>query len=102
MKPVTQECPFMEEKLCGIQKTLGEDKLSDTCATYPRNNRLLGGQHEQSLTLSCPEAARLALLQADAMDFVEGSMRVRPEVISSSKPKHGLSSELVGSAGRFH
>jgi lysine-N-methylase len=101
MKPVTQECPFMEEKLCGIQKTLGEDKLSDTCATYPRNNRLLGGQHEQSLTLSCPEAARLALLQADAMDFVEGSMRVRPEVISSSKPKHGLSSELVSSVRVF-
>ena len=101
MKPVSQECPFMEEKLCGIQKTLGEDKLSDTCATYPRNNRLLGGQHEQSLTLSCPEAARLALLRADAMDFVEGDMRVRPEVIISSKPKHGLSSELVSSVRVF-
>lgn len=101
MKPVTQECPFMEEKLCAIQKTLGEDKLSDTCATYPRNNRVSGGQHEQSLTLSCPEAARLALLKADAMDFVEGTMRVRPEVISTSKPKHGLSAELVSSVRVF-
>ena len=101
MMPVTQECPFMEEKLCSVQRTLGEDKLSDTCATYPRNNRLLAGQHEQSLTLSCPEAARLALLQADAMDFVENAIRVRSDVISASKPTHGLSPEVVSSVRVF-
>lgn len=95
MLPITQECPFMQEKLCGIQSKLGEDKLSNTCSTYPRDNRVIGGQHEMTLTLSCPEAARLALLQADAMDFVEVSHRVRSEVIGVFKSKHGLSPEIV-------
>jgi len=30
-------CPFLSEKLCSIQKHLGEDHLSHTCATFPRN-----------------------------------------------------------------
>ena len=101
MQPISQACPFMEEKLCSIQREMGEDKLSDTCATYPRSNRVMAGQHEQSLTLSCPEAARLALLQADAMDFVEGETRLRPEVITSIKAKSGLSTETMGSIRVF-
>lgn len=101
MLPITQECPFMEEKLCGIQSKLGEDKLSNTCSTYPRNNQVIGDQHELTLTLSCPEAARLALLQADAMDFVEVSHQVRSEVISVFKFKHGLSPEIVNSVRIF-
>lgn len=101
MDATTQACPFMEEKLCSIQREMGEDKLSDTCATYPRSNRVMGRQHEQSLTLSCPEAARLALLQADAMDFVEAPSRVRPEVLTTIKGKNGLSTDVMSSVRLF-
>lgn len=101
MNAGSQACPFMEEKLCGIQRDMGEDKLSDTCATYPRTNRVVAGQHEQSLTLSCPEAARLALLYEDAMEFTEASVRVRPEVIGLKNPKHGLSPELMSNIRVF-
>jgi len=101
MLPVNQECPLLEEKLCSVQRTLGEDKLSNTCATYPRNHRVTGGQHEQSLTLSCPEAARLALLQADAMDFSEENIRLRSEVAISTIPKQGLSFELSNNIRLF-
>ncbi len=95
MNPGTRACPFMEEKLCGVQRELGEDKLSDTCATYPRNHVLVDKVHEQSLTLSCPEAARLALLHSDAFDFVESPTTVRPDVVEHMRPKHGLSPEMM-------
>lgn len=101
MEPFTQACPFMEEKLCSVQRELGEDKLSNTCATYPRSTRAIYGQHEQSLTLSCPEAARLALLNRDAMDFVEAPVPVRKETIEVKKNKQGLSSSVVSSVRVF-
>lgn len=101
MEPLTQACPFMEEKLCSVQREMGEDKLSDICATYPRSTRAIDGQHEQSLTLSCPEAARLALLNKGAMDFVESPVRVRNETIEVKKNKQGLSSSVLSSVRVF-
>lgn len=74
----TSQCPFMEQGLCAIHHELGEDKLSDTCATYPRITRDWRGHLEQALQLSCPEAARLALGAADAFDFVQSEATVRP------------------------
>ncbi|SHH27451.1 lysine-N-methylase [Thermosyntropha lipolytica DSM 11003] len=55
--------------LCKIQRNLGEEYLSDTCALYPRHLVKIDGRHERSLTMSCPEAARLALLNPDGMAF---------------------------------
>jgi lysine-N-methylase len=101
MQPETQDCPFLEEKLCSVQRELGEDKLSDTCATYPRKSRVLGRQHQQALTLSCPEAARLALLAPDAMDFVEVSGKVRVESVIQIRNKQGLSPEMMESVSLF-
>jgi lysine-N-methylase len=61
-------CPFLDaERLCGIQKQLGEEMLSDTCATYPRAVSTNAGQMERALNLSCPEAARLTLLHPDLL-----------------------------------
>jgi len=63
-------CPFLtNENLCGIQKNYGEDFLSVTCRTYPRINRFINGIFEQSLTLSCPVAAELALTSTGSMKF---------------------------------
>jgi lysine-N-methylase len=56
-------CAFLDqERLCGIQKHLGPDLLSVTCATYPRAIQHPAGEQEVALNLSCPEAARLVLL----------------------------------------
>jgi lysine-N-methylase len=101
MEPVTEACPFMEEKLCSVQREMGEDKLSNTCSSYPRSTRVFDGQHEQSLTLSCPEAARLALLQSDAMDFVESNLMVRKDNILDSNNKQGLTPALKSSVRVF-
>ncbi len=62
-------CPFLSEGLCSIQKKLGAQHLSIMCATYPRVMNVVGGVIERSLDLSCPEAARLILLDANPMTF---------------------------------
>jgi lysine-N-methylase len=71
-------CPFLDtERLCSIQKKLGEEALSVTCATYPRISSMVNGVLEQAMTMSCPEAARLALLDPDVMEFDEVALHAR-------------------------
>ncbi len=64
-------CPFLAEQLCSIQKELGEDHLSPTCATFPRVITRAGGAVERSLDPACPEAARLALTDPRPASFYE-------------------------------
>jgi lysine-N-methylase len=65
-------CPFLDaEKLCVIQKTMGEEYLSKICVTYPRSLKCIDGRIERSLTMSCPTAIRLALLDPGLMEFDE-------------------------------
>ena len=64
----SNQCPlFTAGRLCRIQAELGEELLSHTCATYPRIVHAAGTTAEKSLTLSCPEAARLVLLTPDLL-----------------------------------
>lgn len=61
--PPSLQCPFHNaERLCQIQVEHGEAYLSSTCATFPRNPLTIDHIEESALTLSCPEAARLVLL----------------------------------------
>src|SRR5271165_6123667 len=61
-------CPMLgADRLCQIQAELGEEYLSYSCATYPRIVHTVGGLGEKALCLSCPEAARLVLLDKDLM-----------------------------------
>src|SRR5579862_1817025 len=55
-------CAFLSGGLCSIQERLGESYLSNMCATYPRVMNRAGDVLQRSLDLSCPEAARVALL----------------------------------------
>lgn len=65
---IQSACPFLDaERLCAIQKQLGQEMLSVTCATYPRAVSTNGSQAERALNLSCPEAARLTLLDPDLL-----------------------------------
>lgn len=74
------QCPLLQsDNLCSIHRQLGEDYLSITCATYPRFINEINGYLVQSLYMSCPLAARIALLNKEAMAF---------EKISSAKQGH--------------
>ena len=61
-------CPFLTpERLCGIQLKHGSEYLSEVCVSYPRTSRRIDGLIEKALYLSCPEAARLVLLNPNLM-----------------------------------
>jgi lysine-N-methylase len=101
LDPGTGICPMVEDHLCSIQKELGEDKLSNTCFSYPRVSTEIGGIYQQALTLSCPEAARLALLADDAMEFTQSELSIRSETIEKQKPFRGLSLDQMNEVRFF-
>ncbi|MFD2671986.1 flagellin lysine-N-methylase [Marinicrinis sediminis] len=83
-------CPFLnEDKLCKIQLKIGEDYLSHTCHTYPRVTNQFDFVMERSLSVSCPEAARLAILNKNGIDFnqemVEEDKRNQPTLQVETK-----------------
>lgn len=62
------QCPFLDEnKLCLVHRELGDKALSATCSTYPRCKKHYADTTRYSMTLSCPEVARLVLFDADSM-----------------------------------
>lgn len=63
-------CPFLDEKkLCKIQLEKGHTYLSNVCTVYPRIINSIDGTLEKSLTMSCPQAVRIALLNPQPMEF---------------------------------
>lgn len=63
-------CSFLsEENLCKVQLNIGAEFLSNTCTVYPRSINSINGVVEKSATMSCPEAARLALLNPSGIEF---------------------------------
>jgi len=66
----TGACLFLDSnKLCKIHSIAGEEMLSTTCRTYPRVTAIREHDKFDSLSLSCPEAARLILFSPDAFIF---------------------------------
>jgi lysine-N-methylase len=64
----SKTCSFMDsDKLCKIHSTLGSTALSHTCSTYPRTSNSFKAEVNNTLMLSCPEAARLLLSSSEAM-----------------------------------
>ena len=50
-------CPFLNEKgLCDIVLEYGEENISHTCHTFPREVHKDGNRVELTLTMGCPEA----------------------------------------------
>jgi lysine-N-methylase len=76
-------CTFQEagSGLCSIQKEYGEPLLGQVCSIYPRQLNRYGQGTELSMTLSCPEAARLCLSSPKATDLVP----LAPELVANEK-----------------
>lgn len=64
-----------EEGLCTIQKNYGEEGLCKTCDRYPRHIEEFEDVYEYSLSLSCPEAARIMLFKETPMSFIESESK---------------------------
>jgi lysine-N-methylase len=68
-----RRCPFLSTgNLCTIQQQHGHDFLPKACQQYPRVLSRLGGKMQKALFLSCPEAARLVLLDSRLLPAREG------------------------------
>jgi len=66
---VEDRCPCLSaERLCGIQKEHGEEYLPRGCAQFPRSIRVDGKVTKKTLLLSCPEAARMVLLNPKLLE----------------------------------
>ncbi len=69
-KLVNGKCNFLDkDNLCSIYKELGEKNMCHTCKIYPRMYDYVNDVIQESLTLSCVEAAKLVLLNKDLMEF---------------------------------
>ncbi|MFB5266720.1 flagellin lysine-N-methylase [Paenibacillus enshidis] len=81
-----------DQKLCTIQASLGERYLAPICATYPRVIYAVNDQQEISSVMSCPEAARLALLNPDKMEFtytdamLQKNAQVKGKIATNQSP----------------
>jgi len=76
MNQKTGYCQFFDEQgLCEIHGNYGEEYLCNTCRAYPRKLNLFLDRQEYSGVLSCPEVARLCLLQKDSTDMQSADLQ---------------------------
>lgn len=75
-----KECTFYEkEGLCNLQRVLGTGYMPEVCRLFPRFRQHYGFFAEETLFLSCPEAARLFLEHVDELAFVKSGREVTYE-----------------------
>lgn len=64
-------CAFLNERnLCDIYTKLGEQGFCDTCRRYPRHIEEFENLREVSLSLSCPEVAKIILSRQEKVSFL--------------------------------
>lgn len=65
------KCAFLrDDLLCDMYIHMGKDSLCTTCREYPRHTEEFENVREISLSLSCPEVARMLMNTADKVTFV--------------------------------
>lgn len=75
-----RRCEFLnEENLCDIYSEAGKHMLCDTCRKYPRHVEEFEGLREITLSLSCPEVARILLEKKEPARFLHGEKTGREE-----------------------
>ena len=66
-----KRCAFLnEDNLCDMYINLGKESLCKTCRLYPRHIEEFEGVREISLSVSCPEAARILLNKTEKVRFL--------------------------------
>lgn len=67
-----KRCAFLnEENLCDLYTACGEESLCRTCTNYPRHIEEFENVREYTLSVSCPEAARILLNKKEPVRFLE-------------------------------
>ncbi len=96
--PESDACVKYESGWCGIHAARGTDYLGDACHFYPRVVRRLGQGEDttftMTMTLSCPEAARLMLLGDAPLTWTEWSPERLPHTMRDYAPE-GVTGEAA-------
>ena len=67
-----RRCAFLnDDNLCDLYTALGEESLCTTCTNYPRHIEEFENIREYTLSVSCPEAARILLNKKEKVTFLE-------------------------------
>ena len=67
-----KRCAFLNENnLCDMYTNLGEKSLCKTCKRYPRHIEEFEGVREITLSVSCPEVARILMERMTPVRFLE-------------------------------
>lgn len=65
-------CAFLrEDGLCDLYRNLGADSLCRTCRTYPRHTEEFENVREITLSISCPQVARMLMERREPVRFLE-------------------------------
>lgn len=89
--PATDCCVKLEQGLCSIHRDYGADMLGDACRFFPRITRSLGELVVMSAALSCPESARLMLLEEEGM-----ALTLQQEIVTPFLMKNYLPAGMTG------
>ncbi|MBQ8548723.1 MAG: flagellin lysine-N-methylase [Lachnospiraceae bacterium] len=82
-----KRCAFLKENtLCEMYERLGEESLCVTCADYPRHIEEFENLREITLTISCPEVARILLEQKEPVQFTEEEIDTDEEEFEDFDP----------------
>lgn len=66
-----KRCAFLnEQNLCDMYTALGEKSLCKTCKRYPRHIEEFENVREITLSVSCPEVARILLNKRETVSFL--------------------------------
>lgn len=66
-----KRCAFLrEDNLCDMYLNLGPDSLCRTCRLYPRHIEEFEEVREISLSVSCPEVARMLVARKEPVNFL--------------------------------
>jgi len=66
-----KRCAFLNENnLCDLYLAQGEDGFCKTCREYPRHTEEFEGVREITLSLSCPEVARIVMNRKEPVHFI--------------------------------
>lgn len=72
-----KRCAFLNpDNLCDLYKNVGEDALCKTCREYPRHTEEFEEVREVTLSVSCPEVARILMERMTPVTFIQEE---RPE-----------------------
>ncbi|MBE5951998.1 MAG: FliB family protein [Lachnospiraceae bacterium] len=82
-----KRCAFLNEKnLCDMYTVLGEGALCETCTRYPRHIEEFENVREHTLSVSCPEVARILLGLKEPVRFLSEETPAEEEIFDDFDP----------------